>query len=72
MHQQHTQKKSFYNDVDVTLWKLRHYTTVMGDFNAQIGKRTNPMETATGKYGLELTNERGNTLVEWATSRKKQ
>ena len=28
------------------------------------------MEKATGKYGLELINERGDTLVEWATSRK--
>ena len=42
----------------------------MGDFSAQIGKRKSPMETATGKFGLELKNERGDTLVEWATSRK--
>jgi len=42
----------------------------MRDFNAQIGKRTNPLETATSKFGLELRNERGDTLVEWATSRK--
>ena len=28
------------------------------------------METATGKIGLELRNERGDTLVELATSRK--
>ena len=37
---------------------------VMGDFNAQITKRTNPLETATGKFDLELRNERGDTLVE--------
>ena len=55
---------SFYNDIDETLGKPNHYR--MGDFNAQIGKRTNPMETATGKFGLELRNE----LVEWATSIK--
>ena len=42
----------------------------MGDFNAQIEKRANPMETATDKFGLGLRNERGDTLVEWATSRK--
>ena len=42
----------------------------MGDFNAQTGTRTNPMETATGKLGLELRNKRGDALVEWATSRK--
>ena len=29
--------------------------------------RTNPTETGTGKFGLELRNERGNTLVEWGT-----
>ena len=64
-------KKNFYNDVDETLGKSNHYTIVMGDFNAQIGKRTNPTETATGKFWLELINERGDTLVEWATSRNK-
>ena len=42
----------------------------MGDFNAQLGKRTNPMETATGKFGFELINERGDNLVEGATLRK--
>ena len=42
----------------------------MGDFKAQIGKRTNPMETATSKFGLDLRNDRGDTLVEWVTSRK--
>ena len=28
------------------------------------------METAMGKCGLELRNERDDTMVEWATSRK--
>ena len=27
------------------------------------------METATGKFGLEFKKERGDTLVEWATSK---
>ena len=44
----------------------------MGDFNAQILKRTNPIETATGKFGLELRNERGITLVEWDKIKKAQ
>ena len=30
---------SFYYDVDETLGKPNHYTIVMGDINAQIGKR---------------------------------
>ena len=61
---------NFYNDVDETLGKPNRYTIVMVDFNAQIGKRTNPMETATGKFGLGLRNERGDILVELAKSRK--
>ena len=40
----------------------------MGDFNAQIGKRQIPV--ATGKCGLGFRKEKGDTLVEWATSRK--
>ena len=42
----------------------------MGDFNAQIVKITNFMQATTGKFGLCLRKERGDTLVEWATSRK--
>ena len=52
------------------LRKPNQYMIVMGYFNDQIGKRTNAMETATGKFGHELSNERGDTLIEWATSRK--
>ena len=52
---------SFYNDVDETFGKPNHYTIVMADFNAQIEKRTNP---------VEVRHERSDTLVEWATSRK--
>ena len=63
-------KSFFNNDVGETLGKPNHYTIMMGDFNAQIGKRTNPMERATGKFALELRNERGDTLVEWTTPRK--
>ena len=72
MHQQHhIQKKTCNsNDVDENLGKPNHYTIVMGDFNAQKGKRTNHVETAMGKFGLELRNERSDILVEWVTSRK--
>ena len=51
---------SFYSDTDETLRKPNDYTIVMRDFNAQVGKRRNPMETATGKFGLELRNKRRN------------
>ena len=42
---------------------------VMGDFNATIGGQTNTAERATGCFGLGQRNERGDTLVEWATSK---
>ena len=61
---------SFYTNVDETVGKPNHYTIVMGDFNAETGERTNPLETATGTFGLELRNERGDTLLELATTRR--
>ena len=61
---------NFYNDVDDTLGKPNHYTIVTGDFNAKIGKTTNPMETPIDTFGLGLRNKRGDTSVEWATSIK--
>ena len=41
----------------------------MGDFNAKVGVRTNPSETATGSFGLGQRNERGDTLIEWTASK---
>ena len=41
----------------------------MGDFNAKVGGQTNTSEMATGCFGLGQRNERGDTLVEWATSK---
>ena len=52
---------NFYNDVDETLGKANHYTIMMGDFNAQIRKRTNG--NGKGQIWARI-------LVEWATSRK--
>ena len=54
---------SFYMDVDETLGKPNHYVVVMGEFNEQIGTWTNPVETATGKLGLVLRNERSDSLL---------
>ena len=50
--------------------KQTHYTIVMGDFNAKVGGQTNTSERATGCFGLGQRNERGDTIVEWATSKK--
>ena len=58
MHQQTSYSEedinSFYYDVDETLGKPNHYTIVMGDINAQIGKRIIHMETAAGKVGARI------------------
>ena len=55
----------FYNDIDnILIIYPSHYTIVMGDFNAKVGVRTNPSETATGRFGLGQRNERGDTLIE--------
>ena len=47
---------SFYIDVGETSGKQNNNTIVLGDLNAQIGKRTHTVEKATGKVGLELKN----------------
>ena len=60
---------NFYNIVDKILEKQTHYTIVMGDFNAKVGGQTNTSERATGCFGLGQRNERGDTLVERATSK---
>ena len=60
---------NIYNDIDKILENPSHYTIVMGDFNAKVGVRPNPSETATGSFGLGQRNERGDTLIEWTTSK---
>ena len=60
---------NFYNTIANILEKQTHYTIVMGDFNAKVGGQTNTSERATGCFGLGQRNERGDTLVEWATSK---
>ena len=60
---------NFYNTIDKILEKQTHYTIVMGDFNAKVGGQTNTPERATGCFGLGQRNERGDTLVEWATTK---
>ena len=60
---------NFYNTIDKILEKQTHYTIVMGDFNAKVGGQTNTAERATECFGLGQRNERGDTLVEWATSK---
>ena len=54
---------NFYNNIDKLLEKQ------MGDVNSKVGRQTNTSERATGCFGLGQRNERGDTLVEWATSK---
>jgi hypothetical protein len=46
------------------------YTLVIGDFNAKIGKRKKGENNVMGPYGIGERNERGDRLIEFATSRK--
>ena len=60
---------NFYKTIDKILGKKQtHYTIVIGDFNAKVGGQTNAPERTTGCFGLGQRNERGDTLVDWATS----
>ena len=59
---------NFYSTIDKILENQTHYTIVMGDFNAKVGGQTNTSERAKGCFGLGQRNERGDTIVKWATS----
>ena len=49
--------------------KSTHYTMVMGDFNAKIGKQNKGENSVMGKRGTGNRNERGDRLIEFATSK---
>ena len=59
---------NFYKIIDKILEKQTHYTILMGDLMRKLeDKQINTSERATGCLGQR--NERGDTLVEWATSK---
>ena len=61
--------ESFYEDVHLASERTKsHFTIIMGDFNAKIGKKTEG-ETAVGNHGIGTRNERGQMLVEFAEAR---
>ena len=60
---------NFYNIIQKILEKQTHYPIVMGDYNAKVGGQTHTSERATGCFRLSQWNERGDILVEWATSK---
>lgn len=45
-----------------------HYEVVMGDFNAKIGRHQQSDGATTGMHGLGERNERGEMMVQFATS----
>ena len=47
--------------------KPNNYTKVIAYFRVQMGKRTNPKETGTDKFGLEVGNEGGESIVDRAS-----
>ena len=61
--------ESFYEDVQVATDRAKaHFTVIMGDFNAKVGKKVE-RETAIGNHGIGTRNERGQMLVEFAEAR---
>ena len=71
MHQQHyTQEKT---KITSTTTSMRLQTKPLHNSDGRLqcsNREKKPMETATGKFGFGLRNDRGDTLGEWATSRK--
>ena len=58
--------ETFYDDVKKILdTEKTHYTMVMGDFNAKVGK-AKVGETSMGKFGIGERNERGDKLINFA------
>ncbi|XP_072043116.1 craniofacial development protein 2-like [Amphiura filiformis] len=47
-----------------------HFKIVMGDFNAQVGKKDDEKETSVGNFGYKKRNERGDLLVDFAEANK--
>ena len=70
MHQRHipqTKKIILYNVIDKVRRKQNRKTFVTV---AKVGGQTNTSERMTGAFRLWQRNERGDTLVDWATSEK--
>ena len=66
--QSHEETDNVCNTIDKILEKQAHCAIVTGEFNTRVGGQTNTSERAKGCFGLGQRNERGDTLVEWATS----
>jgi hypothetical protein len=62
--------EEFYEDITSVLENNKSfYKIIMGDFNAKVGKHQQGDEKTTGEHGLGERNERGERLVQFATSK---
>lgn len=62
--------EEIYEEIEELLDSCKtHYTMVIGDFNATIGSQREGESHVLGKYGVGHRNERGDRLIEFATSR---
>lgn len=58
--------ESLYEDIETANQETKcHYTFIMGDFNAKVGKQMDDSETAMGNFGSEGRNERGQMLLDF-------
>ena len=63
--------EEMYDEINTLMDAVKtHYTMVIGDFNAKIGTRKTGDSNIMGMYGIGERNERGERLIEFATSRK--
>src|SRR5277367_5522719 len=63
--------EEMYDEINTLMDSVKtHYTMVIGDFNAKIGTRKIGEDNIMGKSGIGERNERGERLIEFATSRK--
>lgn len=63
--------ESVYTEIDELMTSNKtHYTFIIGDFNASVGKRILGDHEVVGKYGYGIRNDRGNRLIEFAASKK--
>src|SRR5271163_1116329 len=63
--------EEMYDEINTLMDSVKtHYTMVIGDFNAKIGTRKTGEDNIMGISGIGERNERGERLIEFATSRK--
>lgn len=58
--------ETFYEDIAMAMSKVpTHFTVIVGDFNAKIGRKQDESEFSLGQYGIGERNDRGNFLLQF-------